>query len=65
MENFLRQKYAYPKFRNFLLSTGDEYLIEGNFWHDNFWGDCRCRKCKDKEGENRLGLLTMKVRDSL
>jgi predicted NAD-dependent protein-ADP-ribosyltransferase YbiA (DUF1768 family) len=28
-----------------LLATGDRDLIEGNTWHDNFWGVCSCPKC--------------------
>ena len=46
-----------------LKSTGDELLVEGNYWHDNFWGDCRCDKCMKIEGKNHLGLLLMKVRE--
>jgi N-glycosidase YbiA len=25
-----------------LVATGDASLQEGNHWHDNFWGVCRC-----------------------
>ena len=44
-----------------LLATGEEELIEGNYWHDTCWGVCNCAKCGDK-GENRLGKLLMEVR---
>lgn len=51
----------------YLLDTDDALLIEGNTWHDNFFGDCRCGKkpeCK-KPGLNVLGNLLMELRDSL
>lgn len=47
-----------------LLMTKDEELIEGNCWHDNYWGSCSCSKCKDK-GKNRLGILLMQVREEM
>jgi len=46
-----------------LLNTGDIELVEGNYWHDNYWGSCTCENCKDKEKHNRLGKLLMIVRD--
>lgn len=49
---------------NRLLMTKDEELIEGNCWHDNYWGSCNCSKCKDK-GKNRLGILLMQVREEM
>lgn len=48
-----------------LLATGDEELVEGTYWHDNCWGDCYCDKCKDIQGENRLGKILMQVREEL
>ena len=48
-----------------LLATGDEYLEEGNYWHDNCWGNCSCEKCKDITGENRLGKILMEIREEL
>jgi len=63
MKRFLYQKFAYDEFRNLLLSTGDVQIIEGNYWHDNYWGDCYCtKKCKDIKGKNNLGKLLMKIR---
>ena len=46
-----------------LLATGDEELIEGNTWHDNYWGNCTCDKCKDIPGRNQLGKTLMKLRE--
>jgi ribA/ribD-fused uncharacterized protein len=48
-----------------LLATGDEYLEEGTYWHDNCWGNCYCEKCKDIVGENRLGEILMEIREEL
>lgn len=40
-------------------------LEEGNNWHDNYWGNCYCKKCKDIEGRNRLGKYLMSIRKEL
>lgn len=50
-----------PSLASNLLATGDSVLIEGNTWHDNFWGTCRCSRCKDN-GQNHLGKLLMQLR---
>ena len=55
----------YAKFQNNdelcdkLLSTGDAELVEGNTWHDTFWGVC------NGVGENNLGKLLMEVRATI
>jgi len=48
-----------------LLATGNKTLVEGNYWHDNYWGICFCRGCQSKLGKNVLGQLLMLVRDEL
>ena len=48
-----------------LLDTKDALLIEGNYWHDNIWGDCFCSKCKNIKGQNWLGRILMRVRNNL
>lgn len=48
-----------------LLATGNEYLEEGTYWHDNCWGNCYCEKCKNIVGENRLGKILMQIREEL
>jgi ribA/ribD-fused uncharacterized protein len=48
-----------------LLATRDEELVEGNTWHDNYWGNCTCEKCKDIPGRNQLGKTLMKLREDL
>ncbi len=42
-----------------LLATGDEELVEGNYWNDRFWGVCGGR------GENQLGKILMARRSEL
>jgi ribA/ribD-fused uncharacterized protein len=62
MEECLRSKFADPVLKKKLLATGDEELVEGNYWHDNTWGNCSCEKCKDIVGRNMLGNILMKLR---
>lgn len=65
MEDALIEKFKDPQLRQKLLSTGDQYLIEGNWWHDNYWGDCYCPNCEHIKGENHLGQLLMKIREEI
>lgn len=48
-----------------LLETGNAILVEGNTWHDNYWGCCTCPQCGGKRGRNNLGRLLMKLRSNL
>lgn len=59
MEELVRQKFKDIELRNKLISTGDSYLIEGNWWGDTFWGQC------NGVGENNLGKILMKIRKEL
>jgi ribA/ribD-fused uncharacterized protein len=59
MLDLVRQKFQDPMLQRQLLSTGDTELIEGNYWHDTFWGVCNGR------GENHLGKILMKVRSEI
>lgn len=48
-----------------LIETGGRRLIEGNRWHDNFWGSCTCSRCGQGDldnGLNYLGQILMAVR---
>jgi ribA/ribD-fused uncharacterized protein len=65
MKTALEEKFKIDKFRNLLLSTSSAKLVEGNWWHDNFWGDCYCAKCKGNPGANTLGNMIMDIRSSL
>lgn len=55
----LRKKFADPELRSLLLATGDEELIEGNYWGDTYWGVC------NGVGQNKLGKLLMQVREEI
>lgn len=61
MRGLLVQKFYYPWFHTHLQATGNEELLEGNTWHDNFWGSCHCAQCGNK-GENHLGRYQMEIR---
>jgi hypothetical protein len=52
-----------PNLKEQLIKTGEAQLVEGNYWHDNFWGNCFCDQCEGLEGENKLGVLLMELRD--
>lgn len=57
MEDALRRKFSKQRFKVALLATGDEELVESNYWGDTFWGVC------NGIGENNLGKLLMKIRE--
>jgi|SRR5271157_1710416 len=77
MLDLLRQKFSHDPLKKKLIATGTAYLEEGNWWEDRHWGVCygglpdgfEGRKCKkwphDPEGQNRLGILLMSVRDQV
>jgi ribA/ribD-fused uncharacterized protein len=64
MEWGIREKFKDVKLAEDLLSTGDLQLIEGNNWHDVYWGKCSCPRC-DGGGQNHLGRILMKIREEL
>lgn len=59
MREVLRAKFADRVMAGRLLETGNEQLIEGNYWHDTYWGQVKDR------GENKLGKLLMELRKEL
>lgn len=63
MEELVRQKFAHRALANSLLMVEGE-IVEGNSWHDVFWGKCICEIHKG-EGENKLGLILMKIRSEI
>lgn len=65
MELLLKQKFSGKILINKLLMTGDKKLVEGNYHHDNYWGNCDCSKCKNIKGKNHLGELIMTIRSEL
>jgi ribA/ribD-fused uncharacterized protein len=65
METLLRQKFNEGELQKALIGTDNDQLIEGNWWHDNFWGGCNCKKCTDIPKYNHLGKLLMQIRSDL
>ena len=62
MEGIIRAKFTQnPELATRLIATGDRELVEGNHWHDKFWGV----DSKTGEGENHLGRILMKIREEL
>lgn len=62
MEELLRQKFIFNDYyKKKLIETKDEYIEEGNTWHDTFWGV----NIISGKGENHLGKLIMQIRDYL
>ncbi len=59
MRQVLVAKFKDLELRRKLLATGDAKLIEGNWWHDTYWGVC------EGVGENWLGLLLMEIREEI
>ena len=59
MRKGLHFKFAIPELRSLLLATGNEELIEGNYWGDTYWGVC------NGVGQNKLGKLLMQVREEI
>ena len=65
MKKAIHAKFSDPTLRDKLLATGDAYLEEGNYWHDNIWGNCSCDACKNIIGQNWLGKILMEERAQL
>lgn len=64
MGEILASKFAYEPARSALLATGRAILVEGNSWHDTYWGVCECARCEGK-GANYLGCHLMALRGAL
>ena len=63
MHNLLVHKFSEnPDLIPKLLATGGAVLVEGNTWHDNYWGCCTCSRCGGRRGRNNLGRLLMELR---
>jgi len=59
MTDLCTQKFNQSNYKALLLDTYPEDIIEGNYWHDYFWGVC------NGKGENHLGNIIMDIRDEL
>lgn len=61
MKKCLKQKYNQAPYKAKLRKTGAQFIQEGNWWNDKFWGAC----LKTGEGENILGKLIMEIRTEM
>lgn len=59
MHSLVKQKFLHSELYDKLMATGDEELIEGNWWGDVFWGMYKGK------GRNELGKILMQVRKDL
>jgi len=55
----VREKFKEESLKELLLLTGDEEIVETNFWGDTYWGVCK------GVGKNHLGKILMTVRNEL
>jgi len=65
MQTLVTQKFQDPKLRKMLIATGNVLIVEGNTWHDNYWGACKCKKCEKHANYNHLGRIIMDVRTGI
>ena len=64
MADVVHAKFTqHPELAKRLVDTGNAELIEGNWWHDNFFGNCECFACKETQGQNWLGWILMRERE--
>jgi ribA/ribD-fused uncharacterized protein len=63
MEQVVNAKFDHnPDLAQRLVDTQGVLLVEGNTWHDQVWGSCRCDEHRDIPGANALGVILMAVR---
>lgn len=63
MKFCLDQKFRQEPFRTKLIETGDQNIIEGNYWKDTYWGVDL--KQNPNIGENHLGRIIMEIRKEI
>lgn len=59
MRNLLEQKFTKSPYKEKLIATGTEKIVEGNLWGDIYWGMCK------GIGKNHLGNMIMEIREGL
>ena len=63
MEEVVRAKFDHnTDLARRLVGTEGSLLVEGNTWHDQIWGSCRCDEHCDIPGANALGVILMTAR---
>lgn len=61
MATGLTFKFDIKHLKEKLLATSSADLVEGNTWHDMYWGKCYCTRHAGA-GENNLGKMLMSLR---
>ena len=61
MKKALEAKFSIPEWKEKLLNTKNEKIIEWNNWNDKYWGV----SIFDNLGHNKLGLMLMEIRTNL
>ena len=62
MYEIVKRKFTVNKeLQQKLIDTKDEELVEGNWWHDTYWGI----DSKTGIGKDKLGKILMKVREEV
>lgn len=64
MRELVNVKFENGVLRHKLVETLPATLIEGNTWHDNYWGWCFCRECSALPHRNMLGVILTEVRSA-
>lgn len=66
MHELVLQKFSFSELQLLLKATNDTPLIEGNSWHDTYWGVCTCHtRNHNAEGLNKLGKILELVRSKM
>jgi ribA/ribD-fused uncharacterized protein len=66
MWDVVRAKFSHgTEIAERLRYTDPHELVEGNYWHDNYWGVCKCSKCAGSNPSNWLGVLLSEWRKQL
>lgn len=64
MRRIVRAKFEqHPDLMQKLEATRPHKLLEGNNWHDTFWGVCTCET--HQGGLNWLGQILMEIREGV
>lgn len=61
MKQILIIKFSDEKLKKLLKDTGDNELVEGNYWNDAYWGV----DIETGIGKNNLGKLLMDIRSKI
>lgn len=65
MYELVEQKFQLPIYRELLLDTGTQDIVEGNTWGDKYWGVSISKDGELEDGCNHLGKILMNIRASL